>query len=208
MTWQETGQKDSQVPPVVTFHPFTPTQKKQDRTDSIWQIIKYMKRSAHVFKLIDLMLCMELYLLITSFILHPALIGLLCLTTSFNKQYNHSPPVLISSSPFYQLCWSIAFSNYPFPAGEWSNCLQCNYSGFCERGSLCAAKTSLQWIALFVLQKIMKVFDWPWRGRNIVRYERYDRGEERRICRGVSFTALPHMQITTSEEMLWKCLYF
>lgn len=36
-------------------------------------------------------------------VFHPAscLIGVLCLTTSFNKQYNHSPPVLISSSPFY-----------------------------------------------------------------------------------------------------------
>lgn len=93
-----------------------------------------MKRSARAFKPIDLMLCMELYLLITSFILHPALIGVLCLTTSFNKQYNHSPPVLISSSPFYQLCWSIAFSNYPSPAGEWSNCLECNYSGSVKGG--------------------------------------------------------------------------
>lgn len=41
------------------------------------------------------------YLNITSVVLHPALIGLLCLTASLNKQYNHSSPVLIPSAPLY-----------------------------------------------------------------------------------------------------------
>lgn len=55
---------------------------------------------------------------------------------------------------------------------------------------MCGVKTPLHWTALFVLQKIMKVFDWPWQGGNIVRYEKNERGEQRRRCRGVSFTTL------------------
>lgn len=37
----------------------------------------------------------HLYLHITSFVLHPSLIDVLCLTASLNKQYNRSSPVLI-----------------------------------------------------------------------------------------------------------------
>lgn len=41
---------------------------------------------------------LHLYLYIISFVLHPSLIKVLCLTAPLNKQYNHSSPVLIPSS--------------------------------------------------------------------------------------------------------------
>lgn len=76
----------------------------------------------------------RLYLHIVSFVPHPSLIGVLCLTASLDKQYNHSSPVLIPSSSLSWLSWSIALSNYPSRAGEWSNCLECNYSGSLKGG--------------------------------------------------------------------------
>lgn len=87
------------------------------------------------------------------FIPHPGLVGVLCLTTSLNKQYNHSSPLLISSSPFYLLYWSIALSNYPSQAGKWSNCLECNYSGSLKGGHCVEVRLHNSETALFVLQK-------------------------------------------------------
>lgn len=60
----------------------------------------------------------------------PLVTSFICPPYSINKRT--AAPFLIS--PLLKLCLRIALSNYPSQAGEWSNCLECNYSGSLKGG--------------------------------------------------------------------------